>query len=200
MLGTKDVASPTRLQCFRLLGLLGLLLPIHPHAAHPAAKSMEARPDTDADRAGFIWPVHGSVISPFGSRRFSRWHSGVDIKAPAGTPIRAAGPGTVTFSGRESSYGRTVRIAHANGLSTVYAHNSANFVKPGDPVKAGTLIGTVGRTGRATTNHVHFEIRRKGVAKNPLPLLQRSQPRPMPATRHEARAAARRQPTSEIKG
>jgi len=194
------VASPTRLQCFRLLGLLGLLLPIHPHAAHPAAKSMEARPDTDADRAGFIWPVHGSVISPFGSRRFSRWHSGVDIKAPAGTPIRAAGPGTVTFSGRESSYGRTVRIAHANGLSTVYAHNSANFVKPGDPVKAGTLIGTVGRTGRATTNHVHFEIRRKGVAKNPLPLLQRSQPGPMPATRQEARAAARRQPTSEIKG
>ncbi len=168
-------------QCFRLLGLLVLLLPIHPHAAHPAAKSVEARPDSDADRAGFIWPV-------------------VDIKAPAGTPIRAAAPGTVTFSGRQSSYGRTVKIAHANGLSTVYAHNSANFVKPGDPVKAGTLIGTVGRTGRATTSHVHFEIRRKGVAKNPLPLLQRSQPGPMPATRHEARAAARRQPTSEIKG
>ena len=124
----------------------------------------------------------------------------MDIKAPRGTPIRAAAPGIVTFSGRQSSYGRTVKIAHANGLSTVYAHNSANFVKPGDPVKAGTLIGTVGRTGRATTNHVHFEIRRKGVAKNPLLLLQRPQPGPMPARRHEARAAAQHQPTSEIKG
>ena len=97
----------------------------------------------------FIWPVRGSVISRFGSRRLSGWHSGVDIKAPPGTPIRAAAPGTVTFSGRQSSYGRTIKIAHANGLSTVYAHNSANFVKAGDPVKAGTPIGTVGRTGRA---------------------------------------------------
>ncbi len=187
-------------QCFRLLGLLVLLLPVHPHTAHPAAKSEEARPHTDADRGGFIWPVHGSVISSFGSPRFSGRHSGVDIKAPGGTPIRAAAPGIVTFSGRQSSYGRMVKIAHANGLSTVYAHNSANFVKPGDPVKAGTLIGTVGRTGRATTNHVHFEIRRKGVAKNPLPLLQRPQSGPTPATRHEARTAAHRQPTSEIKG
>ena len=194
------MAPPTRLQCFRLLGLLVLMLPIHPHAAHPVAKSTEARPDTDADRAGFIWPVRGPVISRFGSSRLSGWHSGVDIKAPRGTPIRAAAPGIVTFSGRQSSYGRTVKIAHANGLSTVYAHNSANFVKPGDPVKAGTLIGTVGRTGRATTNHVHFEIRRKGVAKNPLPLLQRPQPGPMPATRHEAGTAAHHQPSSENKG
>jgi murein DD-endopeptidase MepM/ murein hydrolase activator NlpD len=187
-------------QCFLLLGLLVLLLPIYPHTAYPAARSMEAGPDPDSDREGFIWPVRGSVISRFGSRRFAGWHHGVDIKAPPGTPIRAAAPGTVTFSGRQSSYGRTIKIAHANGLSTVYAHNSANFVKAGDPVKAGTPIGAVGRTGRATTNHVHFEIRSKGVAKNPLPLLQRSQPGPMPAKPHEARAAAHHQPSSEIKG
>ena len=187
-------------QCFRLLGLLVLLLSIYPHTAYPAARSVEARPDADGDQAGFIWPVRGSVISRFGSRRLSGWHSGVDIKAPPGTPIRAAAPGTVTFSGRQSSYGRTIKIAHANGLSTVYAHNSANFVKAGDPVKAGTPIGTVGRTGRATTSHVHFEIRRKGVAKNPLPLLQRPKPGPMPATRHEARPAAHHQPSSQIKG
>jgi murein DD-endopeptidase MepM/ murein hydrolase activator NlpD len=185
-------------QCFRLLGLLVLLLPIHPHTAHPAAKSVEARPDTD--RARFIWPVQGPVISSFGSRRLLGRHRGVDIKAPRGTPIRAAAPGTVTFSGRQSSYGRVVKIAHANGRSTVYAHNSANFLKPGDRVKAGTLIGAVGRTGRATTNHVHFEIRSKGVAKNPLPMLQRSQPGPMPARRHEARAPAHHPPSSEIKG
>ena len=187
-------------QRLRALSLLILLFPINPHTAYPAAKSVEARSDTEGDRAGFIWPVRGPVISRFGSSRLSGWHSGVDIKAPRGTPIRAAAPGIVTFSGRQSSYGRTVKIAHANGLSTVYAHNSANFVKPGDPVKAGTLIGTVGHTGRATTNHVHFEIRRKGVAKNPLLLLQRPQPGPMPARRHEARAAAQHQSTSEIKG
>jgi murein DD-endopeptidase MepM/ murein hydrolase activator NlpD len=168
-------------QCVRLFGLSVLLLSIHSPMAYPAGKLVEARPDTDAGRPGFIWPVHGSVISRFGSRRFSGWHRGVDIKAPPGTPIRAAAPGTVVFSGRQSSYGRMVKIAHPNGLSTVYAHNSANFVKAGDPVKAGTVIGTVGRTGRATTNHVHFEIRRQGVAKNPLPLLQRPQPGPMPA-------------------
>jgi len=187
-------------QCFHLLGLLVLLLPLHPNTAYPATSSVETRPNTDADRTGFIWPVHGSVISRFGSPRPSGWHSGVDIKAPAGTPIHAAAPGTVTFSGRQSSYGRMVRIAHANGLSTVYAHNSANFVKVGDPVKAGAPIGTVGRSGRATTSHVHFEIRRKGVARNPLPLLQRPQPGPMPAVRHDATAAAHRRPTSEIRG
>src|SRR5262249_58779075 len=101
-----------------------------------------------------------------------RTHRGIDIKAPQGTPIRAAAPGTVVFSGRQSSYGRTVKITHPNGLSTVYAHNSANFVKPGDKVKTGTVIGAVGRTGLATTNHLHFEVRRQGVARNPLPLLQ----------------------------
>lgn len=181
---------------FRLLGLLVLLLPMHPHMAYAAAKSAETRPSADADRAGFMWPVRGSVTSPFGSPRPWGRHRGVDIKAPRGTPIRAAAPGTVVFSGRQSSYGRMVKIAHANGLSTVYAHNSANFVKAGDPVKAGTLIGAVGSTGRATTNHVHFEVRRQGVAKNPLPLLQRPQPGPRPAKRHEARAPAHNRPSS----
>src|SRR5262249_56598326 len=83
-----------------------------------------------------------------------------------------AAAGTVVFSGRESSYGRMVKIVHSNGLSTIYAHNSANFVKSGDKVKTGTVIGAVGHTGHATTNHLHFEVRRQGVAKNPLPLLQ----------------------------
>jgi murein DD-endopeptidase MepM/ murein hydrolase activator NlpD len=186
--------------CFRLLGLLILLLLIHPHTAYPVARLVEARSNTDADQAAFIWPVRGSVISRFGSHRASGWHRGVDIKAPPGTPIRAAAPGTVVFSGWQSSYGRMVKIAHANGLSTVYAHNSANFVKAGDPVKEGTFIGTVGRSGRATTNHVHFEIRRNGVAKNPLPLLQRPQPGPMMAKPHGAMTPAHHQHSSEIKG
>jgi murein DD-endopeptidase MepM/ murein hydrolase activator NlpD len=142
--------------------------------------------------------VRGSVISRFGSRRLSGWHRGVDIKAPGGTPIRAAAAGTVVLSGRQSSYGRMITIAHPNGLSTVYAHNSVNFVKAGDAVKTGTLIGTVGRSGRATTNHVHFEIRHQGVPKNPLPLLQRPQPAPMLAKEHRGRALAYERPPSEI--
>src|SRR5260370_21069120 len=97
-------------QCFRLLGLLVLLLPVHPHTAHPAAKSEEARPHTDADRGGFIWPVHGSVISSFGSPRFSGRHSGVDIKAPGGTPIRAPAPAIATFSGPHASSGPMLQL------------------------------------------------------------------------------------------
>ena len=106
----------------------------------------------------------------------------------------------ITHSLRSAAACSKVSFGKSDGSKTVYAHNSANFVKTGDPVKAGTPIGAVGRTGRATTNHVHFEIRSKGVAKNPLPLLQRSQPGPMPAKPHEARAAAHHQPSSEIKG
>ena len=132
---------------------------------------MELSPHVD--RIRFAWPVQGSVTSRFGRRGFWGWHRGVDIKAPRGTPIHAAAAGIVIFSGRQSGYGRVIKIAHPNGLTTIYAHNSANFVKVGDRVKGGALIGAVGRTGHATTNHLHFEIRRQGMAHDPLPLLQR---------------------------
>jgi murein DD-endopeptidase MepM/ murein hydrolase activator NlpD len=102
----------------------------------------------------------------------------VDIKAPRGAPIHAAAAGTVVFSGRQSGYGRVIKIAHPNGLTTIYAHNSANFVKAGERVKGGALIGAVGRTGRATANHLHFEVRRRGVANDPLTLLRRPEPAP----------------------
>ena len=175
---------------FSLVGLLILVPLIHPYTAYAAARLVEARSDIEADRpAALMWPVRGSVTSRFGSPRLTGRHHGVDIKAPRGTPIRAAAPGIVVFSGRQSSYGRVVEIAHTNGLSTVYAHNSANFVKAGDPVKAGTFIGSVGNSGRATTNHVHFEVRRNGIANDPLSLLQRPQPGSMMTTPHGPKAA-----------
>jgi murein DD-endopeptidase MepM/ murein hydrolase activator NlpD len=127
----------------------------------------------------FRWPVNGPVSSGFGRRGFGGWHSGVDIKAPQGQPIRAAAAGTVLFSGWQSSYGRVVKIAHADGFTTVYAHNLRNFVKAGDRVQLGTVIGAVGQTGRATANHLHFEVRREGRAQNPLPLLARREPTPL---------------------
>ena len=163
-------------------------------AAHADPGHLPSRSRTDltlhVDRVGFIWPVQGSVTSRFGPRGLWGWHRGVDIKAPHGAPIHAAAAGTVMFSGRQSSYGRVIKIAHANGLSTIYAHNSANFVKTGDRVRAGALIGSVGRTGHATAHHLHFEVRRQGVAKNPLPLLRRPEPSPTVATHQRARSDA----------
>jgi len=159
-------------------------------AAHGVPGRLPSRSRTEptlhVDRAGFIWPVQGSVTSRFGPRGLWGRHRGVDIKAPHGAPIHAAATGTVVFSGRQSSYGRVIKIAHANGLSTIYAHNSANFVKTGDRVSAGARIGAVGRTGHATANHLHFEVRRQGVAKDPLPLLRRPESRPTVATSHGA--------------
>jgi murein DD-endopeptidase MepM/ murein hydrolase activator NlpD len=202
-------AKGPRLQPIVRIGLLTLVLLAQPHSAQrvlaapavsagvPSASGAEV--NAHADRTGFIWPVRGPVTSRFGSPRPFGWHRGVDIKAPAGTPIRAAAPGAVVFSGRQSSYGRMITIAHPNGLSTVYAHNSANFVKAGDPVKTGMVIGAVGRTGRATTNHLHFEIRRRDVAKNPLPLLQPPQPSPRWVKPRDVRAAVHDAPTSKPK-
>jgi murein DD-endopeptidase MepM/ murein hydrolase activator NlpD len=131
------------------------------------------------ERPVFIWPVEGQIVSGFGRRGFLGSHRGVDIKAPQGKPIRAAAMGMVSFSGWQSSYGRVITIAHPNGFTTLYAHNQKNFVKAGDRVERGTVIAAVGRTGRATTNHLHFEIRRQGQAQNPLVLLGRRAPAPL---------------------
>lgn len=141
--------------------------------------------ERSAERGEFIWPVDGPVASGFGRRGSRGWHSGVDIKAPEGKPIHAAAAGTVVFSGWDSSYGRVIRIAHPAGFKTIYAHNFRNFVKAGERVEAGSVIGAVGRTGRATGDHLHFEIHRQGVAQNPLALLNHRQPGPMLATRHD---------------
>src|SRR5262247_310904 len=153
--------------------LLGLILIAPPLSADPAPVSDRQ------EQQGLRWPVQGKVTSRFGPRGFFHLHRGVDIKASKGTPVHAAAAGTVAFSGRQSSYGRVIKIDHPDGLRTIYAHNSSNFVRTGQRVKAGAVIAAVGQTGRATTNHVHFEVRRHGVARDPLPLL-RSQPRARP--------------------
>ena len=118
----------------------------------------------------FAWPVEGQVVSPFGRRRMG-WHAGMDIKAEIGAPILAAAPGTVISSGQERAYGRVIRVEHEGGFVTVYAHNLENLVEVGDRVSTGTIIGTVGRSGRATGPHLHFEIRHDGMVYNPIHLL-----------------------------
>jgi lipoprotein NlpD len=118
----------------------------------------------------FLWPVEGPVSSTFGRRR-SGWHRGIDITADRGAVIFAAAAGVVVTSGIEYRYGRVVKIAHDDGYVTVYAHNDENLVVVGMRVAAGDPIATVGRTGRATADHLHFEIRRNDAVYNPLYLL-----------------------------
>jgi murein DD-endopeptidase MepM/ murein hydrolase activator NlpD len=118
----------------------------------------------------FAWPIEGPVTSTFGRRR-AGWHRGIDIKAERGAVVFAAATGVVVTSDREPRYGRVVKIEHDGGFLTVYAHNEENLVEPGMRVSAGDPIATIGRTGRATAHHLHFEIRRDGSVYNPLYLL-----------------------------
>lgn len=104
------------------------------------------------------------VISPYGGKRR---HSGVDLKTKPNDNVVAAFAGKVRFSKRYSGYGNVIVIRHASGLETLYSHNSKNLVNVGDWVKAGQVIALTGRTGRATTEHLHYEIRVNGRAYNP---------------------------------
>ena len=154
--------------------------PTHPGGTPPTriaatnsqapARLALAVPDFDGDALPLGWPAEGPVVSAFGHRR-SGWHGGIDIKAPLGTPVQAAAAGVVVTSGIETRYGLVVKIEHKAGFMTVYAHNDVNLVEVGDRVDSGDLIALVGNTGRATTYHVHFEVRRDGLAYNPLYLL-----------------------------
>ncbi|WP_028909435.1 peptidoglycan DD-metalloendopeptidase family protein [Prevotella sp. AGR2160] len=123
----------------------------------------------------WAYPLPGShVISPYGGRRN---HAGVDIKTRPNDPILAAFDGIVMRSGPYYGYGNCIVIRHAYGFETLYSHQSRNIVKIGQHVKAGQVIGYTGRTGRATTEHLHFEIHFKGRRINPAMLFNHSEKR-----------------------
>lgn len=112
------------------------------------------------------------VTSGFGVRRdpFTgghREHHGVDLAVKPGSPIRASADGRVAFSGRNGGYGNAVIIDHGQGLETLYGHNASNVVREGQMIRRGDVVGYVGSTGRSTGPHVHFEVRKDGVAVNP---------------------------------
>ena len=130
-----------------------------------------AVPDFNGEGVQFQWPIDGPIVSGFG-RRPRGWHAGVDIKAEMGTTIRAAAAGTVLVSGSERFYGRMIKLEHPGGFTTTYAHNLENLVEVGAEVEAGAVIGIVGRSGHASASHLHFEIRRDGMAYNPVHLLE----------------------------
>jgi murein DD-endopeptidase MepM/ murein hydrolase activator NlpD len=116
---------------------------------------------------GFAWPLSGPITSPFGMR-WGTLHPGIDIGVPTGTPIHAAGPGTVVWCGWMSGYGNLVMIDHHNGLATLYGHQSRIAASCGEQVTTGELIGYVGCTGFCTGPHLHFEVRLNGTPVDPL--------------------------------
>lgn len=117
-----------------------------------------------ASSGGYLWPLSGyrSVSSPFGWRNCPfhgrEFHSGVDIPAPSGTPIKATKSGVVIVSTYGSSYGNYVVVAHSDGGRSLYAHMSSRSVSAGQTVSQGQTIGAVGTTGSSTGNHLHFEL------------------------------------------
>ncbi|MGE3277207.1 MAG: M23 family metallopeptidase [Vicinamibacterales bacterium] len=124
-----------------------------------------------------IWPAHGWLSSSVGKRNdpftgeAGDYHPGLDISADRGTPVYATADGTVKQAARQGAYGNLIIIDHGFGLETRYGHLSAFKVKIGDTVKRGDLIGNVGATGRATSSHLHYEVRVNGRVLNPLQFL-----------------------------
>jgi lipoprotein NlpD len=103
--------------------------------------------------------------------RHGAMHEGIDISAPAGTPVIAAAEGWVIFVGRMRGYGNIVIVQHTSHFVTVYAHDSSNLVREGQIIKRGEVIGYVGRSGRTSGANLHFEVRYNNVARNPLAYL-----------------------------
>ena len=135
----------------------------------PPREPLARELDADAQRLALGWPVHGVVTSRFGMRS-GRPHEGIDISAQVGAPIWAAAAGVVIFSGRLGSYGNLVVIRHDDLYATAYAHNKRNLVQRGDHVTRGQHIAEVGKSGNARGHHphLHFEVRRGEVQRDPL--------------------------------
>jgi murein DD-endopeptidase MepM/ murein hydrolase activator NlpD len=121
-------------------------------------------------KAGWYSSNFGWRIDPFTGLR--AMHEGVDYMVPTGTPIYASAGGVVAYADYHSQYGNMVEIDHGNGIITRYAHASKLLVKVGQVVRRGEEIAEVGDTGRATGSHLHFEVRYKGIAQNPVRFLQ----------------------------
>ena len=137
-----------------------------------------AQPETRYYTGGRLnWPCQGRISSQYGTRthpvlKVKRQHTGLDIAAPKGTPVKAALAGEVLFTGWQRGYGNVIMVDHGGDMITVYGHLSRILVSEGQKVTASTTIGLVGSTGMSTGNHLHFEVRINGKAKDPLSYLR----------------------------
>jgi murein DD-endopeptidase MepM/ murein hydrolase activator NlpD len=125
------------------------------------------------------WPIIGKLMGGYGQRSdpFSgegAMHTGIDISAPVGAPVKATGDGVVIHSSWNGGYGRCVIIDHGNGYQTWYAHLSRMDVMEGQEIRQGEILGQVGTTGRATGPHLHYEVRIHSTPVNPYRFMQRS--------------------------
>lgn len=120
-----------------------------------------------------IWPVQGWVTSDFGARVSPlsgayKFHEGVDIAAPYGSTIYAPADGKISFAGSKGGYGNALVLDHGYGVSTLYAHTSALYVKEGDKIKRGQMLASVGSSGASTGPHLHYEVHVDGVPTDPM--------------------------------
>ena len=155
------ISDPTRIKAGERLFIPGAKKSKKIEPYRPVKKEKVRKGD-------FIWPVKGRVISTFGLKgKF--WNSGIDIAAPKGTRVVAAQGGIVVYCEENMrGYGRVIMIEHKGEYMTVYAHNLINLVEEGQEVKKGNMIARVGSGGRVSQPCLHFEIRKRGEARNPL--------------------------------
>jgi len=153
--------------------------------AKPAAKKVSAKPSTPRKKTQqasrpisqkratkFSWPVKGTIVSKFGTIGKGRANDGINIKAAAGSPVKAADSGTVAYAGNElKGFGNLILIRHNDGWITAYAHNARLLVKKGKKVRRGEKIATVGTTGGVNSPQLHFEVRAGKKAVNPVKYL-----------------------------
>jgi murein DD-endopeptidase MepM/ murein hydrolase activator NlpD len=145
----------------------------------PTATSAPPTDDPDGPRPTLRWPlttIHVVVGSPFGAR-WGKPHEGIDLPAPVGTPVFAAADGRVVYAGNGiRGYGNLIVIKHPGDLVTAYAHNSVLLVSEGQSVRAGDRVALVGQSGHATGPHLHFEVRRGQIPRDPMSYLPTTMP------------------------
>lgn len=143
----------------------------------PSGTAIQKNTDSNGESKYTERPASSATInSDFGYRRDpftrrARFHSGLDLKAKWGDPIGASHAGVVQFAGWHSGYGNLIIVDHGSGITSYYAHLSSFELAVGDKVTRGTIVGYAGRTGRATSPHLHYEVRFEGKAVNPLSAL-----------------------------
>lgn len=169
-----NIDEPTQIKVGQKIFIPGASMELEVEVVPPGEKEVTyetgSKTPKKSQKVKFIWPVEGVIMSKFGWRE-GRHHDGIDISAPAGTPVKAVEAGKVIYNDKLKGYGKLIIIKHEGQYSTVYAHNQANLVKEGDFVEQGQVIARVGMSGKATGYHLHFEIRRNKKPIDPLPLL-----------------------------
>ncbi len=177
IVAANGLADPTAIEEGSRLFIPGAVaeidVPVFPARPPDEARAApQTEPPTVAAASGdFAWPVAGGeILSLYGVHRRRHTHAGLDIRGGRGQEIVAAADGVVMFSGdSHSGYGRMVVVDHGGGLTTLYAHGLKLLVKKGDAVTRGRPIALVGRSGNATTEHCHFEVRKDDGPVDPLP-------------------------------